>query len=396
MSRNLSRVVCAAVLIAAAGIGVGLCRAAETQAGKAGTAASRDVSTLKERDYALFADYLKKNGRPPIDYVVEKFKDHNLVILGEVHEIKEYCAFVSGLVEPLYHKAGVRVVAMETLNSKNNDALNRLVSAKEYDQDLVVSLFRDLGDGVWGFKEYTDIPKAVWQLNASLPPNAEKMRLIGLSIEWAATSITDIAKAAEADIHMADQAAAEILEKGKKGLVQIGYAHSFVKYRALMTGKGGKKEFFARFGYLLYQRYGDRVFQVSLHAPHIRAGAEAAKQQKPRQPLGGLIEKAYVLGGGKPVGFDVDGSPFAGLRDREDYYFDGQDNVVFSDLAEGYIIMKPFADLDKSMTWVDGFISGSNFARARAFTLARGWVKADQCKTPAELDARLKRMLEGN
>ena len=396
MSGDLSRLVCATVLTAAASIGMGLCRAAETQAGKAGAVAPRDVSALGERDYALSAGYLKKNGRPPIDYVVEKFKDHDLVILGEMHEIKEYCAFVSGLVEPLYRKAGVRVIAMESLNSKNNDALNRLASAGEYDRKLVVSLFRDFGDGIWGFKEYMDIPMAVWQLNRALPADAEKMRLIGLNSEWTTQSIDDAAKLTAVEEHMVDQAAAEILENGKKGLVQIGYNHSFVKYRQLMLTKGGAREFFPRFAYLLYQRYGDRVFQVCLHEPHFKAGAEALKQQTLRDPLGGLVEKAYVLAGGKPLGFDVDGSPFANLRDREDYFFDGQDNVVFSDLAEGYVILKPFADLDKKMTWVGGFISDGNFARARAFALARGWVKADQCKTSAQLDARLKRIFEEN
>lgn len=348
------------------------------------------ASDIKEANYSPYLSYLKEHAKSPVEYVLGKFKDHDVVILGEMHEQKENLELVCDLIEPLYHKAGVKSFAMETLKSKNISLVNQLVTSVEYDQQLALRIFRDQGWPTWGFKEYMDVIKAVWELNNKLPPQAQKVKVVPLSSDWDAYDIvsgawTEANEKAH-DNHMAQILSSEVLEKGEKALVLIGYNHSFTHYRQPRF-KDGKLigERHARFGYILHRKYGDRIFQVCLHLRH-RGPKVVTKQPTSGHPiLVGFMEKMFEANNDKPVGFDVENSPFACLRDKGSYYFAFQKDVVFSDIAQGYIFLKPLDKLSR-VTWVKGFIDESNFERAKTIALKRGWIKPQECKTPQELD----------
>ena len=58
------------------------------------------------------ADYVLQNYMTPESYVIEKFKDHDAVILGENHLIKHDPLFVQKLI-PLLYENGIYTVAIE-------------------------------------------------------------------------------------------------------------------------------------------------------------------------------------------------------------------------------------------------------------------------------------------
>jgi hypothetical protein len=185
-----------------------------------------------------------------------------------------------------------------------------------------------------------------------------------------------------------------VLEKGGKVLVQVGYMHSFTRYRLYKTAP--------RFGYILNQRYGDRVFQVCLHQMHFGPEVVTGGRPKSRPVIMGFMEKLLNKNGNKAVGFDIDGSPFANLRDRKSMYFALQEDMVFSDIAQGYIFLKPIRKLGR-MTWVKGFVDESNFERVRAIAKKRRWIeiaekrgfiKSGECDTPEGLDKLMKLLVE--
>ncbi|GAH86057.1 unnamed protein product, partial [marine sediment metagenome] len=114
---------------------------------------------------------------------------------------------------------------------------------------------------------------------------------------------------------------------------------------------------------------------------------------RPGQVLGGLVERVMAANGNRPVGFDVEGSPFAKLRDGKSYYFAFQPKVVFADLNQGYVFVKPVSEF-RMCRWAVGFINQSNYEKARKMASFRGWIKPGECKTPKELDARFKTIFE--
>lgn len=376
---------------------LGFCGSGRAQIDDKQSITPLDVSELKSEDQPRYLAYLKRHSKPPAEYVLQKFKNHDVVILGEMHEIKECLEFMRDLIEPLYHEAGVTCFAMEILKSKNIGMANELVTGEEYDQKLALRIFRDCGWPTWGFKEYMDIVKAIWRLNHKLPAEAERFRIIPLSSDWNVDKLYSESWNEEAhDNHMANILAQEVIEKGKKALVQIGYNHSFVRYRQPQIRDGKfTDEGHARFGCVLYDKYGDRIYQIALHHRHF--GPEAATGGKPTSEpvlmtfMEGLLRKNR----NKPIGFDIENSPFARLRDRKDIYFAFQKEVVFSDIAQGYIFLKPIKEFSR-ITWAKGFIDKSNFDEAKAVALKRGWIKPGECNTPEQLDEKFKLIFESN
>ncbi|HUV03596.1 MAG TPA: hypothetical protein VMX94_00645 [Armatimonadota bacterium] len=329
-----------------------------------------DIAGINRSSRSEYLAYLKNHAESPADYVISKFKAHDAVLLGEMHEIRENCEFVSQLIEPLYNKAGVRVIATEFVRSRNTARANQLVTAREYDEDAALRIFRDYGQP-WGFREYIDILRAVWSFNRRLPPEAEKFHVLGLDSNWNECDVLfklkdDAARLREyqrRERHMIRVFDKEVLTKRRKALVYLGYGHTFPE---------------EKFGAVLRKKYGDRIFWVCLH-----------HQQDGR--LVGFLEGLFAENGNKPIGFDVVDSPFASLRDNTSPYFSSRKDLAFSQLAHGYVFLKPTAKLNRT-TWVDGFVDKTNFESIRQIAVKRQWINENECAGPAELDSRMKQV----
>ena len=363
-----------------------------------------DVSSLTKADHKPFVEYLKSNGKPPIEYVVDKFKQHDVVILGEGHRVRETCEFVSDLIEPLYYQAGIRYLAMEFLKYKNTSLANQLVTGETYDEELVLDLFRDYGE-IWGYQEYMDILRAVWQVNHTLPPKAEKFIVIGLDSDWDINVLRTgrslwrlpgvIQRMIARDKFMAKVLDWKVLKKGQKALVHIGGHHDFTRYRQPIV-KNGKlvREIPPRFGCILYEKYKDKIFQIMLHRRHSSPKIIITDEAKSQPPLIGFLEDVLAKNGNVPVGFDVEGTPFAPLRDSKNYLFAYQNYVVFSDIAQGYIFLKPLKKLNL-VSWAIGFVNKENFEQLEDFLWRRGQIQKNECQTPEELNERMKQWHDG-
>ena len=101
--------------------------------------------------------------------------------------------------------------------------------------------------------------------------------------------------------------------------------------------------------------------------------------------------------GKKPVGFDIENSPYALLRDRSDFLFAFQNYVTFADIAQGYVFLKPLDEINK-VAWVEGFIDRSNFEKARGILLKKvkpaDRKEVEECSTPEKLDELMKEAMK--
>jgi hypothetical protein len=356
--------------------------------------AHKDLSDLKPADETILVSYLKENAKPPEAYVIEKFKHHDVVILGETHENRDNLEFIAGLIAPLYHRAGVRCLATEFLRHKNTAKANQIVTAPDYQESAVADLYRDFG-WIWGFKEYMDIFKAVWALNRSLPPGAERFRVVGLDVPvfmyelWSETDPErkkEIQRIlADRDKFMADNLLREAFTSGGKVLHHTGFAHSYTQGPFAAGGERRKCV-----GGYMRDRLGDQVFQICLH--------QAQTRFAPGQPQAGapvlhkFLEGLFEKNGNQPCGFDVAGSPFGGLTNRESPLFGSKGGgETFDQMTRGYVFLKPLAQI-RRVNWMAGFVNAEYFDRFRLIALRRDWIKEDQGRTPAELDQVLKKL----
>jgi len=316
-------------------------------------------SEISERDYPYLAQWLDKNAKPAQQYLVDLFTRHQIVIVGEFHHIKEHKDFVLDLIPRLYHQAGVRCIGWEFSRYMDNDKLERLVTAAEFDKEAALEFARDQLAHEWNSKEHWDFIERIWQFNKSLGPEQEKLRFIGLDMDVdfcrffiiSGTKPQDspeyreiLAEILKRDKIMAEQVEKEIIAKGQKGLLFVGRCHDFTHYEFPPNINAGRDIM----GNLLYKRFGDRVFQVWL-------GSDA---------MFPIVDYVMGLRGHKPIGFDVYVSPFANILSPPTWY--DAPEVSFCKVARGYVYLGSRASLHKN-TQIKGFITDEMFKKYRQY-----------------------------
>jgi len=359
-------------------VAVGMALVLAVGIGRAEDVEPIDVDAVTPAQREAMCAYLKQAGKTPVQYVQGKFAEHDLVILGETHQVYETCRLVSDLVEPLYQRAGVRLLLTEFVRNRNSERLHELLTAETWDAEAVHDVMRDWAWPTWGFAEYRDILHAAWKVNRARPEGTAPFRVVGLDNDWNqyAYAWSGLSRKDKFENRMAREehlvavAEREAFAAKQKALVHIGFSHS-------LTGHG------IRFGTVLTKNHGDRVFQVVMHSKLPARGGVA--------PLTGLLESIWVEAGSQPVGFDVVGSPLGMLRDRSCVFWNYLKNGRFQEMAQGYVLLAPVDALHKT-TWIPGFINEAQFERARKVAVAARMAKEDEFDSAETLDACLQRL----
>ncbi len=316
------------------------------------------ASQISEKDYPYLAHWLDEHAKPAQQYLIDLFKRHQVIIVGEFHHVKEHKDFVLDLIPRLYHEAGVRTIGWEFSRYTNNGQLEKLVTAPEFDREAALLFARDQLAPDWNSKEHWDFIERIWRLNRSLKPDQEKMRFLGLDMDLDYSRFFIISKTKSKDSPefkeilteilkrdktMAEQVEKEIITKGKKGLVFVGRCHDFTHYKFPPNINFGRDIM----GNLLYKKFGDRVFQVWL-----------ANSWLPP------FEKVMKLRGHKPIGFDLYHSPFANILSPDGWY--DAPGVPLSKIARGYVYLGPRVKLHKN-TPIVGYVTEEMFKRYKRY-----------------------------
>lgn len=319
--------------------------------------------------------YLTENWMSPEDYVVSKFKDHDIVFVGERHRVKHDPELIQHLIPHLY-EAGVYNLGIEFGCTEMQDSTDYLLSAPDYDEALARRImFKSFS--TWGYIEYEDLYRRAWELNQALPADAPKFRIVNLNYRprWdLAVSAPDGMSYEEwarvwyrgsSDDHMARLILDEFVKQGKKALVYSGNHHAFTRYhQPEWDDRSGTLHGFmrSRMGNIVRDSIPDRVFTIMLHSPwwtkyNMEAGG---------YPVGGAIDAALTGFADKRVGFDVVGSPFGELPDTLAYYSVGYSPFRLSDYCDGYVYQRPFSEY-AGCTVDTLFVTDDNFKEAVAF-----------------------------
>lgn len=316
--------------------------------------------------------YLKAHHQTPEEYVLGKFADHDVVLLGEFHRIKHDQELVQRLI-PLLYKNGIYVLGWEFAYMGDQPLMDSLINGESWNEALGRRILFHFG--VWGYQEYLNVLKAVWSLNRSLPKGQRPFRTIALTCDKDYSVFKTPSDLDDPDLryqafhdcteaNWADKVVREV-GTGNKVLVYCGMHHAFTKYiLPKMDSTGAFVEYLRepRFGLTLYEKLGPRVFCVSLH----QAWSLKYFGWQLCRPVNGVIDSAMILAGSAvyPCGFDVVGTPFACLTDTMSAYKAGYPNFKLADYCDGYVFQKPFGDYDVA-TWIEDFVNDANVEEAK-------------------------------
>jgi hypothetical protein len=295
--------------------------------------------------------YLHDKNISPQNYVLEKFKKADIILLAEDHRVKENLVFLGSLIPQLY-KNGIFTIGMEFGASEDQKLLDSLVTAESYDDNLARQLMFNYNPG-WAFKEYIDIYKFAWTFNKTLKKNEKKFKILNLSYKYNWTNFSGqrtpenmklVFYNGNIEVFRFKIVEKEIIKNKEKILIITGDVHAFTKYKFPFYDFASPN--FVRFdgnyfGNLIYTKYPKKVFSILLHKPF-----NNYPNLKPLlvSPANGKIEQIMNLLSNQPIGFDLNNTPLGNLPDRS-YFSMGYQNFKLSDLYDGYIFLKPIKKL---------------------------------------------------
>ncbi len=329
---------------------------------------------LNDSLYTELSSHLDTYYQTPEEYIISKFTNYDIVFLGEAHYIKQNVELIHRIIPELYEN-GIYNLGIEFANREDQDLIDSVIYAENYYDELSKIIMAE--NRTWGYREYLDIIKTVWELNSQLPNSARKFRLIGLngSVDWSHVKTEedlnnpDIRKKVWGkglDYAMAETIIDELIEKNEKGLIFAGSNHTFTKYfqpKRYIAGNPPKeiielnKE---RMGNLVYNTIGDKAFTIYLHG--LWPNAKGWNEQYV-YPVDGVID-ALMKTQKYPVGFDVINSPFEYLKGDSSYFKYGYDDFTLSDFCDGYIFLVPFPKM-KNVQWIKNCINEHNISKIK-------------------------------
>jgi carboxyl-terminal processing protease len=330
--------------------------------------------SLDPKTISNLVDYIKSHYESPEDYVLSKFKDHDIVFLGEFHRIKHDPELVLRLI-PLLHDAGVNYLGYESSRRVDQPLIDSLLNAPNYDEQLALLIaFKE--DVHWGYQEYVDIFKAAWKFNHTLPPGSRRFRILGLnnSPDWSVIKTTEDRDKGEVMRKVWHGETEEdwakvlfdvVISQNEKALVYCGSHHAFTEYRQPIVINGK----FIRFGDIrvgnaVFQKIGKRACTIKLHAPWISA---EGYDQPPVLAADGYIDAVLnnLESKYQRVGFDLAGTSFGSLPGETSIYKFGYKHFTLDTIYDGYVCQGPLSSY-RGVTAIKDFVNEINLAEARA------------------------------
>jgi hypothetical protein len=240
--------------------------------------ASANKVTPAEKNFPEELDKLQD----PIEYVLGKLQDYDLVMIGERHWTREEPIFVQNLIKRCYEKNAIDVVFLEFGIFEDQVKIDAFLQAAKYDPGPVIDALRNCSMIGWGYQEYFDIFKLIYNENSKRPP-ARRIRLIFPDpelenidlgsefldclrsspltgkeklqmITWLRESIAD------RDQRMSAVIEAHVFGRGLKGIYYAGGYH----IRKDLQKKGYGRRYFSAGG-ILARKYPGRVCCLTFH-----------------------------------------------------------------------------------------------------------------------------------
>lgn len=167
--------------------------------------------------------------------VLDAFRQHALVGIGDAHGDRQGEAFQLALVRDLRFAALVNDIVMESGNSRHQAVVDKFVRGEEVPPDALRRAWLDTTQQVVSL-EVPELVTAVRRVNASLAPDRRLRVLLGEPpIDWERIRTSDELRQWEAspeanrDAFVVDLIRREVLAKNRRALLLYGAGHLFRK-----------------------------------------------------------------------------------------------------------------------------------------------------------------------
>jgi hypothetical protein len=312
-----------------------------------GVAQARYVS----EDIKPYMEHIEAHGVAPVDYVMDLFRRHDVVILCEASHLETTAYDLIGeILSDRRFIDSVGCVMTEVGSYVLKEKFAELLTAENQDdavfEQQMLLLARNLmHQAYWEKTNYYGFLKNIRDINKGLPAE-KKIRYIPTDIpfswnqtqSWTSEDYNNFAERSypSRDEVMASNAITELIKMfdgdgpRKKALIILNSRHAYQYYDTQSGVRPAAGVVFAQFP--------GRVANVMLHDID---PDDDDREEYDRLKADGKWDAAFAAMGNPPSGFDLEGSPFG--MDTFESWIEPVEPILYQDVFTGYIFYKsPF------------------------------------------------------
>lgn len=269
-------------------------------------------------------NYIDSAGKDPVEYLCDKMKKNDAVVLYQFMYLKHEFDFINSLI-PVLRKEGIKKLAIEYGNYQDQSEVDRLILSDNFDEELAKKIMMNFRKyGIWGYQEYMDLFKNVWKENRSISKKGDKLRIVFLSSENKSNVINDILKR-------------EIFDINEKALILLSYN-----------------------SYINVNFKNKSICRIMISSPMlVKDNCNSTFLIK---PFSGIIDEAISRNELTYIGFDLNDK----IINKYSTNYKEEECVKFQKCIDGIIFLCNYKEYEP-LTWISDFINNDNFYLAKSY-----------------------------
>lgn len=288
-------------------------------------------ATTPKSKHTEYVSFLQSQSTSPCDYLTQKVKQYNVVSLGEDHWVRDHMDFLCDYLNVIAQDTTFHLdaLAWESGNSIDQALADTLMMSHVFREDLALQILRDAPDTYgWPYVEAVNVLRALWQYNRTqhkftrlllLDPPYMLQLLDGEKYEYTLSR---------------DQATANkivpYIYSNKRVIYYAGSSHTQRQFHAQFSAKFNRYAVQATAGKIMATLYPRQVFSIKLWGGLMGSNGYIPTNDKFHwERCGdGIADEAFLAVDNKPVGFDIENSPFADEKVSDFFHFTYTDNML--------------------------------------------------------------------
>jgi hypothetical protein len=331
----------------------------------------------------------------PETYVIEKIKQYPVVGIGEAHWVQNQVSFVNAVIRRAVRERLVDCVALEFGSAYDQHLADEVVFGDTFSREKVLQILKSIPDLGWGYEDYIDIFKTLWEENKKLPKDRQ-VRIILTDNPFLKLFIDDKLDMKSVDMEqargfifnrnkfMADVISKDIVEKNLRVLYYAGSTHIgllptlplIMTYDDITTGE------------YLNIRYPGKYFPIILHNFSYSEGLSTCPYA-----AGGIIEQELNKRQDKFFAMDLADTNLGRIK-LGTFYGDNNNygNASLQDIFKGYVFLGSL-DNYKPVKRIRGYYADKDFMNYLQNKILKIiWLKTG--RTLQKEDFQIERVLE--
>jgi hypothetical protein len=318
-----------------------------------------------EKRLQEYVDVLAESGKDPIQFVVETFQNHDLIIFDDaLHTAVEPFDFYQQLIKTPSFFNQAKFIFLEAISINKQQCLDAYFESEPENIELLYPAFQEDINGLgWSYKTYFDLLHTIYLINITLPKD-QRFKVSGVSNP---TYWSEIKTVKELELYRKTLRTHDFtmyktillemgnFENGKKGIFLTNTRHA---YKGI---KNKKNEFYWNAGTFFNQWHSGKTYSIHFHNVYLFIEKQETVKFVWDRIGKGIWDSAFEKFGNKPVAISLRDNVFGKESYIGNHMLNVAPNQTMFDAYDALIFLGPLEKNQK--TAIVDFIYTNEFKK---------------------------------